>query len=179
MSLVVVGVGDCAVSKNCGDVLVTYALGSCIAVTMYDSVAHVGGLLHFMLPESKLDPAKAVKKPFMFADTGLTQLLKMVTDLGAVRRRLRIMAVGGAQVMGDNGFFEIGRRNHAAVRGLFWRAGLLLHAEEIGGAVSRTVRLELENGNLWIRPAQAPEFQLMPKASARTRRESPHACANC
>ncbi len=49
----------------------TYALGSCIAVAMHDPVAKVAGLLHYMLPESAIDAAKAQQNPFMFADTGI------------------------------------------------------------------------------------------------------------
>jgi len=63
MSLVIVGVGDCRVSNDPESMLVTYALGSCIAVMIHDSIAGVGGLLHFMLPESSLDRAKAEKNP--------------------------------------------------------------------------------------------------------------------
>lgn len=54
---IVVGVSDMKVSKDPDSVLVTYSLGSCIGVAIWDRMAHVGGMLHFMLPESFLDPA--------------------------------------------------------------------------------------------------------------------------
>src|ERR1039457_3700273 len=68
MANVVVGVADCQISKSRDQVLVTYALGSCIAVAIHDPVAGVGGLLHYMLPESAISPAKAGENPYMFAD---------------------------------------------------------------------------------------------------------------
>ena len=58
MGDVIVGISDFGCSRKPGDVLVTYALGSCIAVIIYDPVASVGGLLHYMLPDSNLDKKK-------------------------------------------------------------------------------------------------------------------------
>jgi chemotaxis protein CheD len=78
----VVGISDCKVSWETEDLLVTYALGSCIAVAVHDPVAKVGGLLHYMLPDSALDAAKAQQNPFMFADTGIPRLVEAVKSRG-------------------------------------------------------------------------------------------------
>ena len=151
MSLLTVGVGDCKVSNAAESVLTTYALGSCIAVAIHDPVAAVGGLLHYMLPESSLNPEKASQNPFMFADTGIPLLFHAAYGLGAEKRRLVVRAVGGAQVMDENGVFNIGKRNHLALRKILWKAGVMLHGEEVGGTSSRTVRLEVDTGRFWIR----------------------------
>ena len=82
MTLLTVGVGDCKVSDVAEAALATYALGSCIGLAIYDPVAKVGGLLHFMLPESSLNPEKASEYPFMFADTGIPQLFHAAYRLG-------------------------------------------------------------------------------------------------
>ena len=63
MSMLVVGVGDGQVTNDPDHTLVTYALGSCIAVLIHDPLTRVGGLLHFMLPESSIDASKAEKNP--------------------------------------------------------------------------------------------------------------------
>src|ERR1039458_5740670 len=136
-SLLTVGVGDCKVSSAAGSVLATYALGSCIAVAIHDPVAAVGGLLHFMLPESSLNPDKASQNPFMFADTGIPLLFHAVYKLGAEKRRLVVRALGGAQVMDEQGVFNIGRRNHMALRKILWKAGVIIHGEEVGGTTDR------------------------------------------
>ncbi len=70
------GVADMKVSSQQEEVLVTHALGSCIGVAIYDPVARVGGILHFMLPDSSLDAAKGQEHPYRFADTGLPQLFR-------------------------------------------------------------------------------------------------------
>ena len=59
----VVGVGDMKVSNTIGDVIVTHALGSCIGLAIHDPVAHVAGILHFMLPLSSVNPEKARLNP--------------------------------------------------------------------------------------------------------------------
>jgi len=71
MSDLIVGISDFKISNKAGDIIVTYALGSCIGISIYDPVAKVGGLLHYMLPDSTLDVKKAAETPAMFADTGI------------------------------------------------------------------------------------------------------------
>ena len=151
MNLLTVGVGDCKLSNAAESVLATYALGSCIAVAIHDPVAGVGGLLHFMLPESSLNLRKAGENPFLFADTGIPLLFRTAYELGAEKRRLVVRVVGGAQVMDEHGVFNIGKRNHVALRKILWKAGVMVHAEEVGGNQSRTVRLEVSTGRVWTR----------------------------
>jgi chemotaxis protein CheD len=160
ISLVVVGMADCQMSGNPSEVLVTYALGSCIALMIHDPVSRVGGMLHFMLPESAVDPEKARRNPWMFADTGIPLLVRAACEMGAARRRLTVWAAGGAQVMDEQGVFNIGKRNVLAMRKLLWKAGLMLREEELGGAVSRSVRLEIGSGKCLLRTAGFPERAL-------------------
>jgi chemotaxis protein CheD len=165
-SHLVVGVGDCHVSNDPESVLVTYALGSCIAVIIHDPVARVGGLLHFMLPESCMDHAKGQQRPFMFADTGIPLLFHGAYELGAEKRRLIVTAAGGAQMMDQQGVFNIGKRNYLSMRKIFWKAGVLIHAEDVGGLASRTVRLEVGSGRVLLRGPGEPETNLRPSARA-------------
>lgn len=160
VSQLTVGVGDCMVTGAIDSILTTYALGSCIAVAIHDPVAGVGGLLHFMLPESSVNAAKAAANPFMFADTGIPLLFHSAYQLGAEKRRLVVRVAGGAQVMDEGGVFNIGKRNHAALRKIFWRAGVMIHGEEVGGTASRTVRLEVATGRFWIRRPGAPDREI-------------------
>lgn len=166
MANVVVGVADCQISKSRDQVLVTYALGSCIAVAIHDPVAGVGGLLHYMLPESAISPAKAGENPYMFADTGIPLLFRRAYEYGAEKRRLVVRVAGGAQVMDSEGIFNIGKRNYLALRKVLWKAGVLVQAEDVGGNVPRTVRLEVGSGRFWLRGAGSAEWELAPSCSA-------------
>jgi chemotaxis protein CheD len=147
---VVVKMADCAVGNVPGQVLVTFALGSCIGLAAYDPVASVGGLLHYMLPDSSIDPERARANPYMFADTGIPLLLDRLYQRGASKRRLVLHAVGAARMLDPKGVFEIGKRNHLAVRKILWKIGILLQGEAVGGDESRTLRLEIGTGRLWF-----------------------------
>jgi len=148
---IVVGVGDMKVSNDPEDVLVTYSLSSCIGLAIYDPVAKVGGLLHYMLPESSLDGSKARKNPYMFGDTGIPLLFKEAYNLGAKKNRLKVIVVGGAQILDQKGFFNIGKRNHTLLRKMFWKNNVMIDYEEVGGTVNRTIRLEIESGQAWLK----------------------------
>lgn len=160
MAQQVVGIADCKVSRDPGDQLVTYALGSCIAVMVWDQASKAGGMLHFMLPESGLDKKKAEQTPYMFADTGVPLLFQRVYGMGGQKRNLIVRIAGGAQVMDAGGVFNIGKRNHLAVKKLLWKEGILVHAENVGGMVSRTVRMDLVNGRMTIREPGVPEYEV-------------------
>jgi chemotaxis protein CheD len=147
-SIITVGIADCKVSNDKSSCLVTHALGSCMAVTIFDPVVYVAGLLHIMLPESSLDRAKAADQPYMFADTGVPALFHAAYAKGAEKKRLIVRLIGGAQVMDSKGVFNIGKRNHLACRKILWAAGVMVHGEAVGGTTSRTVRLEVGTGRL-------------------------------
>ncbi len=151
--MLAVGVGDMKVSARQEEVLVTYGLGSCIGITIWDPVSRVGGLLHFMLPESQSDPAKAKDQPALYADTGIPLLFKSAYQLGADKKRLLVRVAGGAQVLDGDGVFNIGKRNYLAMKKIFWKAGVMIHAEEVGKNISRTLRLEVGTGKLLLQEA--------------------------
>jgi len=144
--VITVGVGDLKISNKPGDIIVTHALGSCIGITVYDPEVQVGGMLHYMLPESSLDRTKAKKAPFMFADTGIPILFRSCYKLGAVKNRMIVKVAGGSSIMDDSGFFNIGKRNYASLRKILWRNNVLINTEDIGGKGNRTVRLHISNG---------------------------------
>jgi len=155
-----VGISDCRISSGPDQTLVTYALGSCVAVAIHDPVTRVGGLLHYMLPESSIDPAKARENPYMFADTGIPLLFRRSYEQGAEKRRLMVYVAGGAHVMDEAGVFNIGKRNYLALRKILWKAGVLIRSEAVGGATSRTVRLEVGTGRVWLRGEGWQEIEM-------------------
>ena len=156
----VVGVADCRVTRDPDSTIVTYALGSCIAVVIHDPMTRVGGMLHLMLPHSSLDPIKAERNPWMFADTGIPLLLKNAYRAGAEKTRLLIRVAGGSQVVGEAGRFNIGKRNQLAVRDILRREGIGIHGESTGGNGSRTVRLDVGSGRLLLRNPDGSETDL-------------------
>jgi chemotaxis protein CheD len=148
---IVVGISDIKCSNRKEDVLVTYALGSCIAVAVHDPVAGVAGLLHFMLPDSTLDQAKAGQAPAMFADTGIPMLFKSCYQLGAEKKRMTVKVAGGASILNDTDYFRIGKKNITAMRKIFWRNNVLINAEDTGLNFNRTVRLSVSDGKCLVK----------------------------
>jgi chemotaxis protein CheD len=148
---VVVDIADLAVSNDPSATLITYSLGSCIGVAIWDPAAHVGGMLHYMLPDSQLSPDKARANPAMFADTGIPKLFRAAYELGAVKNRLIVKVAGGSQLLDDNGTFNIGKRNYLALRKIFWKNGVMIKAEDVGGSASRTLKLEVVSGVVTIK----------------------------
>lgn len=153
----IVGVADMIVSNNVQESIVTYSLGSCIGLVIYDPAVQVGGLLHYMLPESKIARDKAARKPFMFADTGIPRLFKSAYALGAKKQRIKIFVAGGAEILDQKGFFNIGKRNYMALKKIFMKNRVLIDKEQVGGNVNRTVRLDIGTGDVFVKTSGQKE----------------------
>lgn len=148
---IIVGMADMRITDDPNATLITYSLGSCIGVSIYDPVAKIGGLLHYMLPEASLDSEKARQRPFMFADSGIPMLFKKSYELGAKKQRLQVKVAGGSQILDDNGYFNIGKRNYAALRKLFWKNNVMIDGEDVGGSVNRTMSLNMTDGKVLLK----------------------------
>ncbi len=146
----IVGVSDMKMSNAAGDIIVTHALGSCIGIAIHDPVAQVGGILHYMLPLSKVDMGKAERNPYMFGDTGIPLLFTKAYGLGATKDNIRVIMTGGAQVFEKKDFFAIGKRNIVIARKMFWKNNVLIAAEHVGGSIPRTLYLEIGSGLTWM-----------------------------
>lgn len=146
----IIGIAEMQISRDPADLLVTHALGSCVGITVHDPVAHVGGILHYMLPLSSLDPAKAQKNPFMFGDSGIPEFFKAAYKAGASKDNLRVCMAGGASVIQDAQKFDIGQRNVVIARKLFWKNAVLIAAEHVGGTLPRTLYLDMTTGSTWF-----------------------------
>lgn len=137
-------------AKGAGHVIVTHALGSCIGMAIHDPIALVGGMLHYMLPDSSVNPGRADGNPYMFADTGIPLFLQKLYAVGAVKSRLIVKVAGGAQFVDHKDFFAIGKRNYTAMRKILWKEGLLCKGEHVGGTISRTLYLDISSGRTWF-----------------------------
>ncbi len=147
----IVHISDAKVSCGSSDVLTTYSLGSCIGVSLYDPATHIGGMLHYQLPSSKMDPKQAQEKPLMFADTGMKILLAKMVGMGASKKRLRVKIAGGALIEPGPKGFDIGKRNHLSIRKVLWKHGMSIDAEDIGGSSSRNMYLNISSGDVTVR----------------------------
>lgn len=149
----VVGIAEKIVSRDPEDLLITYALGSCLGICIYDPEARVGGLLHVMLPSSSVDTERAKTNPDRFVDTGVPALFKEAYKQGAKKERIVVKVAGGASIAtnGAQDSFQIGKRNFIALKKLLWKNGVMLESQDVGGNVSRTVSLHMGDGEIVVK----------------------------
>lgn len=144
--LIRVGMADYKVG-SAPSTIISYGLGSCIGISLYDPQTKVGGLLHIMLPDST--QARPTDNPAKFADTGLPLMLKDVLALGAVKTRLVAKIAGGAQMFAFQNatdIMRVGSRNAEAAKKILKSLGIKLIAEDTGGTYGRTVSIDLNDG---------------------------------
>ncbi|NLT66315.1 MAG: chemotaxis protein CheD [Acidobacteria bacterium] len=141
------------ISSSPDDEIITYALGSCLGITVYDPVARIGAMVHVMLPSSSIDPVKASMNPCMFVDTGVKNLFLASYKAGAQRSRLIVVGAGGACANGmeQDDYFQIGKRNVTVLRSLLWKNGIILKNCDFGGNLARTMSLDIATGQVLIK----------------------------
>jgi chemotaxis protein CheD len=142
-----VNFADMKISGNVVETLVAFSIGSGIGLTIHDPIRSIGGVLHFMLPDSSLaNGVNPIKVPFMFADTGVPSFLEALDAQGTQLDRMKVVIAGGAQVLDQAGIFNIGKKNYLALKNILKRYGLRIHYESIGGTSRRTLSLALKSG---------------------------------
>ena len=151
-----VGIGELVISNEPHAIIATHAIGSCIAVCIFDPVVRVAGMLHFLLPAASINVSRAEEQPAAFADTGIPLLFQAASAYGLSKRRAIVKLVGGAEITPVHyAAFTTGHRNVLAARSLLWRYGVFVAAEDVGGADARTLHLSVADGRLQIFSGQA------------------------
>jgi chemotaxis protein CheD len=156
----VVGISDRSVARAPGTI-VTYALGSCVGVALYDEAAGVGGLAHIMLPESgggavgESSGAAIVGAQYRmrYADTGVEDLALEMQAAGAAGGRIVAKIAGGANMFrmsDDSPIASIGDRNVRSVRDALGRLGIPIVAEDTGRDYGRTMYFDLGTGKVMV-----------------------------
>ncbi len=153
-----IGIADMKFAKSSGT-LITYALGSCIGICLYDPAVKLGGLLHIMLP---LNMEAGRKNPLKYADTGIAEMIRQMESKGANRSRLVVKIAGGAKMFEVSGgaLGNIGQRNIESVRVQMKKFGLRIANEDVGGSVARTLLLDVGTGAVSVRSYGRPEVFL-------------------
>ena len=156
--MITVGISDLNVARS-PEVLVTYALGSCVGICLYDRLTRVAGLSHIMLPSSTLSRDKA--QPARYADTAIPLLIQRMVAAGASKSRLQAKIAGGAKMfatVSNNSLANIGQRNVAAVKEALRSYGIPIIADDTGKDYGRTLYFSAEDGSMRIKSAKHGEW---------------------
>ncbi len=150
---ITVGVGELVVTDDPHAILSVPALGSCVAVCLWDPRARVAGLLHFLLPDSAQHAERAGAQPGAFADTGIPLLFETAYKCGLQKGRAVVRLAGGAEITapGCTAPQSIGKRNVLTARRLLWSNGVLIDREVVGGLSPRSVYLSATDGRLDVK----------------------------
>jgi chemotaxis protein CheD len=140
--------------------LTTKLLGAGSVVAIYDPEVHVGGLLHYLLPESRINPRRALTNPYLFADTGIPMLFRRVYQLGAVKERIVTKLVGGRNVLDPENVFDLGCRNQRIATEILMRNGVAIVGKHLGGLEGITVQLLMNTGSVIVALSTGEEFDL-------------------
>jgi chemotaxis protein CheD len=147
----IVGISDRKVA-GAPDTIVSYALGSCVGVALYDGKVKIGGLAHIMLPDSNMI-SSGEKNRMKFADTGIVDLVADMISRGADRRGMTAKIAGGSnmfRIADDSLIASIGDRNVKSVRHTLDGLGIRIIAEDVGSDYGRTLYFNLETGGLKV-----------------------------
>ncbi len=157
---IVVGIADLNVALN-DDIIITYALGSCVGICLYDPVRKIAGLSHIMLPDSKLSVNAA--QPHKYADSAIPALIKRMEMQGAMRSALKAKIAGGAKMFatsGNSDIANIGERNIAAVKKTLASLRIPILVADVGENFGRTQSFDPQTGLMKIKSANKGEWVL-------------------
>lgn len=154
-----VGISDMKMIRNSGS-LVTYALGSCIGICLYEPNIKLAGMVHILLPAA---PPNDTSNIFKYADTAIDETIRKMEVFGANKRNMIAKIAGGAKmfsVPGNSDFGNIGMRNSEAVQSSLQKHGIVIKGKDVGGTVARTLFLDAENGTATIKTFGQPEKKM-------------------
>ena len=145
----IVGIADMKMGKG-GEKLITYALGSCIGICLYESQMKLAALIHIMLP---LNLETGRKNVYKYADTGIRSTLREMELKGARRANITAKIAGGARMFEISGgsIGNIGQRNIESVRQILRMEKIPLLWEDVGGTIARTMEFDSATGTGTIR----------------------------
>jgi chemotaxis protein CheD len=145
--LVVVGISDQQISYP-PEILITYALGSCVGICIYDKYRRIGGMAHILLPEAFGDVGGT--NTYKFANTAIEELIGTMEKRGCVRLHMNAKIAGGANMFAGTGK-SIGDRNVETVKNELRRLRVNIVAEDTGANYGRTAEFNPEDGLLTIK----------------------------
>lgn len=156
-------------------------LGTCVGVVLIDRLAHVGGLMHIILPEppSPENPWQ----PESYASTGLPLFIEALTSAGAQTERMEAFVAGGAlvgKVSEQDLFLDIGGRTADVVTHILKRYGIKIQRLETGGLFNMSIAVNFSRDECSIEPllkvpeasniiAKKPKREEIIRAAARIR----------
>lgn len=146
----VVGMGEYLVTDKEDDIIRTFALATCVAVTAYSPMRRAAGMIHVVLP-APMDHKDKTERPSYFAETGIPLLINaMCRNFGLRKEELQIQMYGGAESMLPQDIFNVGKKNIDAVKYALLNMGLTICKADLRGNESRTIAMDVKTGSVEV-----------------------------
>lgn len=145
----VVGLGEIVITNNTDDTIKTFALASCVGVTAYSEQHHLAGMIHIVLPY-RPESSDSNSSPSYYASTGIPLFIRRLLQKGCRKNDLKINIYGGANAAQQKDYFNIGKRNLAAVEAILERYGINYTLVDVGGRISRTLIMDVSSGSVKV-----------------------------
>jgi chemotaxis protein CheD len=136
--------------------LVTYGLGSCLGIILYDAEAKSGGMAHTLLPHPR--PGMETERKTKFVSTAIQLMLEDLLAQGCRQENLTAKLFGGANMFSGLQSPDketIGQRNIRMAKETLAEIGIPLVAEDTGGTFGRTLEFDLSSGQVLVRSVRA------------------------
>lgn len=166
-----IGPSEVKWSSSLDDILVTYALGSCVGVVLWDPDLRAGGMAHILLPSSLKTSRDRTGRgtfslpgdmPGKYADIAVPYLVSRLEFLGCRRERMQAWIAGGARILQNyiSSLGEIGAANVRSVDEQLQKLGIAVIARDVGGSCGRTMKFYVGEGRVTVSSSCRSEIRL-------------------
>ncbi|WP_101758282.1 chemotaxis protein CheD [Oceanicoccus sp. KOV_DT_Chl] len=145
---IIVEPGELCFSQS--PIIISTLLGSCVAITAWHSELKVGGMCHYLLPNTS--QLKGRKK-YVYAEFALVAMKNLMLSYAALNE-YEVGIFGGSTIFSDDEFFNIGRKNIEVARDWMALFDMIPRYTACGGNMSRHVALNLTSGAIKLRELQ-------------------------
>ena len=147
----IVGIGEYAISGDINDILKTFALSSCVALTAYDPIKKILGMVHIALPSSETMKNRIIANPAYYADTAVPLLIhKMCPGYGCIKEELEIRLFGGSESAREDEIFNIGMSNIQMVESVLSKMNLAICYSDTRGNMTRSITADVATGTVKV-----------------------------
>lgn len=149
--MISIGIGEYVITNAVNEVVITHALGSCVAVILHCPKSKYTAMAHVVLPKRESDYSVTIKKEAYYASDIVPKMINFFIDRpNCDRKSLKVMMVGGAEAK-SNDLFHIGQKNVDEVRQILNDHHLSFDDSEVLGRFSRSVQIDVGSGEVVIK----------------------------
>ncbi|HUW27694.1 MAG TPA: chemoreceptor glutamine deamidase CheD [Sulfuriferula sp.] len=133
------------------EMLIVTVLGSCVAACIRDRVSGVGGMNHFMLPDSGNDVDSPLSASMRYGAYAMEVLINQLLKAGARRENLEAKVFGGGNVLRGFTTINVGERNAQFVLDYLRAENVRVMAEDLNDIHPRKVYFFPRTGKVLVK----------------------------